>query len=29
MENVPNSRNYVEENYSFEMLNLSNWAKSI
>jgi len=29
MENVPNSRNYVEENYSFDMLNLSDWAKSI
>jgi DNA (cytosine-5)-methyltransferase 1 len=26
MENVPNSRNYVKENYSFEDLNLHEWA---
>lgn len=26
MENVPNSKNYVKEEYSFEELNLTNWA---
>jgi len=29
MENVPNSKNYVEEEYTFEMLNLSKWSESI
>lgn len=29
MENVPNSRNYVCEEYTFEMLNLWKWAESI
>lgn len=29
MENVPNSRNYVKEIYSFADLNLSEWAKSV
>ncbi len=29
MENVPNSRNFVKEKYSFSDLNLSEWAKSI
>ena len=29
MENVPNSRNYVEEEYTFDMLNLWKWAESI
>lgn len=29
MENVPNSRNFVENEYSFDMLNLWDWAKSI
>lgn len=28
MENVPNSKNYVKEAYTFNDLNLSNWAKS-
>lgn len=27
MENVPNSRNFVEERYTFEQLNLEEWAK--
>lgn len=27
MENVPNSKNYVQKTYSFEDLNLSNWAE--
>lgn len=27
MENVPNSRNFVQEEYTFKDLNLSNWAK--
>jgi len=27
MENVPNSKNFVQEEYSFKDLNLSNWAK--
>lgn len=29
MENVPNSRNFVENEYSFDMLNLWKWAESI
>jgi len=29
MENVPNSRNYVEEEYTFNMLKLWKWAESI
>lgn len=29
MENVPNSQKFVEEKYSFEKLNLSEWAKKI
>lgn len=29
MENVPNSRNYVKEAYSFKDLGLTDWAKSI
>jgi len=29
MENVPNSRNYVQEEYTFEDLGLAEWAKSI
>lgn len=29
MENVPNSRNYVKESYSFADLNLNDWAKSV
>lgn len=28
MENVPNSRNYVKETYTFSDLNLSEWAKA-
>ena len=27
MENVPNSKNYVQKTYTFEDLNLSNWAE--
>jgi len=27
MENVPNSKNYIQETYTFEDLNLDNWAK--
>jgi DNA (cytosine-5)-methyltransferase 1 len=29
MENVPNSRNFVQESYTFADLNLGEWAKSI
>ncbi len=29
MENVPNSRNYVKESYTFADLNLGEWAKAI
>lgn len=29
MENVPNSKEYVEEEYTFDMLNLWSWAKLI
>lgn len=29
MENVPNSRNFVEEEYTFEMLNLWGWSKGV